>query len=57
MMTYKILFRALITVGTIVVFALASCSNNVDREFGPSSLHGTGALPGRSIITSAPTGF
>ena len=45
-------------VGWVLCIALlsAGCSNEIDREFGPSSLQGTGELPGRVITVSPPTG-
>jgi hypothetical protein len=39
------------------VLVIAACSNEIDREFGPSALQGEGMLPGRAITTSPPTGF
>jgi hypothetical protein len=35
---------------------LGACSTEIDREFGPSALQGTGELPGRVITVSPPTG-
>jgi hypothetical protein len=41
----------------LAVAILTSCAGDIDRQFGPSSLQGAGALPGRVITTSAPTGL
>ena len=47
-MDWKALFRLAVC---IAVLALCSCSEDIDREFGPSALQGDGALPGRVITT------
>lgn len=39
------------------LLVLAACDSDIDREFGPSALQGTGMLPGRTITTSPPTGL
>jgi hypothetical protein len=44
-------------VALCALLLFASCSQNIDREFGPSVLQGQGALPGRAITTRPPTGF
>jgi hypothetical protein len=40
-----------------LALSLLACSTDIDREFGPSALQGNGALPGRAITTSPPTGL
>ena len=41
----------------VALVVLAACDSDIDREFGPSALHGEVVLPGRAITTSAPTGL
>ena len=46
----------LIAAAVVVIMFSPSCSSEIDRDFGPSSLQGAGELPGRVITLSAPTG-